>query len=408
MTDTSIKAAPLNRYQVLITVIIALLLFTIVVDYMLLSALSAILLPALNLSTEQFGALASAYAFSAAISSFISTGFADRFNRKSYLLFFYFGFILGIVCCALAPSYWVLLAARIVTGIFGGIVGSTCFAIIADLFLLNQRGRVMGFVQMSYAAGQIGGLPLAIYAANEFTWQAPYWIIAFLGLGIGLALFYFMQPLTEHLKQVQNQMPWQKVLQVIHKKNHWNVFLNNAFLVIGDVLILTFDAAYMANNLKLSLEKIPLVYVVTGGVTLLFGPIFGRLSDKLGKLKVFTFGTVLSIGAIAMYSNLQQATFAMIITIHALLFIGINARMVSSTALGMEVPKLKDRGAFMAFDSSVQQLASALAAAFAGLVLYTTADGSLSGYWLLGLIVISFMLATLFFMQRIQSTIHKA
>ncbi|MCB0637234.1 MAG: MFS transporter, partial [Lewinella sp.] len=138
----------LTAYQKLLIAALACLLFTIVLDFMLLSALSAILLPALQLSTRQFGWVASAYAFSAGVSALVASGYADRFDRRRFLLFFYGGFLLGVLLCALARSFELLLIARIVTGIFGGVVASICYAIITDLFAGHQRGRVMGFLQM--------------------------------------------------------------------------------------------------------------------------------------------------------------------------------------------------------------------------------------------------------------------
>ena len=107
----------------------------------------------------QFGVAVSAYAFSAGISGILAAGFADRFDRKQLLLFFYVGFTLGTLLCALAPNYHVLLLGRIVTGLFGGVIGSVVLAIVTDLFALHLRGRVMGFVQTAFAASQVLGHP---------------------------------------------------------------------------------------------------------------------------------------------------------------------------------------------------------------------------------------------------------
>ena len=107
----------------------------------------------------------------------LSAGFADKFDRKKLLLFFYTGFIIGTLLCAVAPSYQLLLYARIVTGIFGGVIGSVSMAIITDLFKMEVRGRVMGFVQMSFAASQVLGLPIGLLLANQFGWHSPFWMI---------------------------------------------------------------------------------------------------------------------------------------------------------------------------------------------------------------------------------------
>ena len=61
----------------------------------------------------QFGVAVSAYAFSAGISGILAAGFADRFDRKRILLFFYVGFTLGTALCAFAPNYHLLLLGRI-------------------------------------------------------------------------------------------------------------------------------------------------------------------------------------------------------------------------------------------------------------------------------------------------------
>src|ERR1700729_2958496 len=136
-------AEKFTRYQVAVVAILAFLQFTVILDFMILSPLGAMLMQELHVSPAQFGLVVSAYAFSAAISGLIAACFADRFDRKKLLLFFYSGFVLGTVLCGFAPSYALLLGARTVTGLFGGVIGSISLAIVADLFPLSARGRVM-------------------------------------------------------------------------------------------------------------------------------------------------------------------------------------------------------------------------------------------------------------------------
>src|SRR5262245_11110220 len=146
------EVPPMTPYQRAVVAILAFLQFTIIVDFMILSPLGAILLDELHIDTAQFGVVVSAYAFSAAISGIITAGFADKFDRKKLLLVFYAGFIVGTVLYGVAPTYEFLLGARVVTGLFAGVIGGISMAIIADLFPLSMRGRVMGTVQTSFAA----------------------------------------------------------------------------------------------------------------------------------------------------------------------------------------------------------------------------------------------------------------
>ena len=144
-----------TKYQKFVVSLLVFLQFTVILDFTIMSPLGAIMMPALKLSTSQFGLVVSAYAFSAGISGLLAAGFADRYDRKKLLLFFYTGFIIGTFLCAIATNHYFLLFARTITGLFGGVVGSVVMAITADLFLLNMRGRVLGFLQMAFASSQI-------------------------------------------------------------------------------------------------------------------------------------------------------------------------------------------------------------------------------------------------------------
>ena len=161
------SAASFSPYQKFVVGLLALLQFAVILDFMLMSPLGVFIMPALAISTKQFGLAVSVYAFSAGVSGFVAAGFADRFDRKKILMFFYTGFLLGTLACGLAPTYELLLAARIVTGIFGGVIGSVVLAIATDLFEISLRGRVMGLIQTAFAASQVLGLPMALFFRSE-------------------------------------------------------------------------------------------------------------------------------------------------------------------------------------------------------------------------------------------------
>ena len=119
------EKAAFTGYEKFLIAILTILQFTVILDFMVLSPLGAILMPALSINTQQFGWVVSAYAFSAGASGLLAAGFADRFDRKRMLLVFYTGFLAGTLLCGLAPDYHTLLAARVVTGIFGGVISAT-------------------------------------------------------------------------------------------------------------------------------------------------------------------------------------------------------------------------------------------------------------------------------------------
>jgi predicted MFS family arabinose efflux permease len=87
-----------SGYQKFVVALLSFLQFTIILDFMIMSPLGAMLMPALNITPSQFGLVVSVYAFSAGAAGLLAAGFADKFDRKRLLLFFYGGFVLGTFC----------------------------------------------------------------------------------------------------------------------------------------------------------------------------------------------------------------------------------------------------------------------------------------------------------------------
>ncbi|HCX23360.1 MAG: MFS transporter [Flammeovirgaceae bacterium] len=392
-----------SRYQAFVIAVLAFLQFTIVLDFMVLSPLSAILLDELSITTSQFGLVVSAYAFSAGASGLLAAGFADKFDRKKLLLFFYTGFIIGTLLCGIAPNYEFLLMARIVTGLFGGVIGSIIYAIITDLFNFSARGRVMGFVQMAFATSQILGMPFGIYLANKYGWHSPFILIVILSVVVIGLLVIYLKPINEHLALQVKQNAFKKMATTISNRTYLKGFMATTLLATGGFMLMPFGAAFSVNNLGISLESLPLVYMITGVFSMMSGPIAGKISDSVGKYKVFLFGSSLAIIVILIYCNLGITPITWVIVLSVVMFIGITSRMVASQALMTAVPEPADRGTFMGINSSVMQIAGGIASAIAGLIVVQTENGQLENYPLLGYVVSGSIVITMIMM----SIIHK-
>jgi len=410
-TTDQTKERIFSGYQVFVIAILSILQFCIILDFMVLSPLGAILMPQLHITTTQFGWVVSAYAFSAGASGLLAAGFADKFDRKKMLLFFYSGFLIGTVLCAIAPDYPLLLAARIVTGIFGGVIGSVSFAIITDLFKFETRGRVMGFVQMSFAASQVLGLPIGLVLANQFDWHAPFWMIAVFGIAVGVLIFIYMKPIDEHLKLKSERNAFQHLIKTFSMPDYIKAFLCTSLLATGGFMLMPFGSAFSTNNLGLTLEQLPLVYGITGVFSIAVGPLIGKLSDKLGKFKIFTWGSIITIIMVAVYTPLGITPLWAVIVISIVMFAGVSSRMISSSALVSAIPAPQDRGAFMSVNASVQQISGGIASAIAGMIVIQRSDGFLEGYTLLGYVVIGSIMVTIAMMywidQHVKSIIKR-
>lgn len=400
------SAQAFTGYQKFVIVILALMLFTVMLDFMVLSPLGNILMTTMDLSPQQFGAVVSAYAISACISGFLAAGFADKYDRKKLLLFFYTGFIMGTLFCALANSYVALLAARIFTGIFGGVISSISMAIVTDLFALEQRGKVMGLIQMAFAGSQILGIPVGLWMATHWGWHSTFFAIVVLAVLIGVAVVLRLRPVNEHLKLQNSKSPVLHLWHTVRKKDYRTGFVAIMLLSMGGFMIAPFSSDFYVNNVKIDINDVPIIFMCSGVASVFIMPLVGKLSDRFDKFGMFVSGTAIACIMVVISTNLGPTPLWEVVLINILMFVGIMSRMVPSQALNSAVPEVTDRGAYMSINSSLQQLAGGLGAMFAGfIVVKADASSPLEHFDTLGYVMVAIMLLCIFLMWRVNRMI---
>lgn len=405
MSDSREAPRGLSRYQMLLIALLALTQFTIILDFIIMSPLGAILMPALDITAGQFGVAVSAYAFSAGLSGVLAAGFADRFDRKRLLLFFYVGFTLGTALCAAAQTYHVLVIARIVTGLFGGVIGAVVLAIVTDLFALNQRGRAMGFIQTAFAASQVLGIPAGLYLASRWNWHVCFVAIVVLSIVIIAAVALAMKPVDGHLKLKQDRNAFHHLVATVTQPRYTLAFLVTTLLSTGGFMIMPFSSAFTVNNVGIDMAHLPIIYLVSGLFSIVTGPLVGRISDSVGKYPTFVFGSVMSVIMVLIYTHLGHVSLATAILVNVLLFVGIFSRMIPSQAIMSAIPDPAERGSFSAIGSSLQQLSGGLGAVLAGAIIAQGPDGRLLHFDEVGYVVATSAIIALVAMYFVQKAV---
>ena len=394
-----------SRYQSLTVALLALVQFTIILDFTIMSPLGAIIMPDLHITASQFGVAVSAYAFSAGISGILAAGFADRFDRKRLLLFFYVGFTLGTTLCALAQNYHMLMLGRIVTGLFGGVIGSVVLAIVIDLFALEQRGRVMGFVQTAFAASQVLGIPAGLFLSNHWSWHVSFGALVGLSIAAMAAVMLVMKPVNGHLMLKQDNNAFRHLIATVGQPRYTLAFMVTTLLATGGFMLMPLGSAYTVHNLGIDIVHLPTIYLVSGLFSIFTGPIVGRASDAFGKFPTFVFGSAVSVVMVLIYTHLGHVTLITAITVNVLMFVGIFSRMIPSQALISAIPESSQRGSFTAVSASLQQLSGGLGSVLAAAIIAENADGSLRHFDRLGYIVVATSMASLVAMYFVQKAV---
>ncbi|MGC4029993.1 MAG: MFS transporter [Steroidobacteraceae bacterium] len=401
-------AAAFTSRQKIVVAILAFLQFTIVLDFMLLSPLGAVLMPALNITPAQFGLVVSAYAFSAGVSGILTAGFADRFDRKKLLLVFYGGFLAGTLLCGLVSTYHGLLLARMVAGLFAGVVASTSMAIITDIFPFEMRGRVMGIIQTAFAASSVLGIPLALLLSNHGGWNMPFLLIAGIGVLVGLFIGASMPAVRGHLALHPDRSPLHHFAGTLLNRDYLLGFAATGLLSVGGFMLMPFMSLFTVYNVGIPVEKLPLMYTLTGVASIVTGPLIGRACDSFGKIRMFMFGCAVTIVMVVIYTHLQPVAFATLIAVMVVLHVGIFSRMISSSALLSALPQATDRGAYMSISSSLQQMSGGIAAVIAGAIVVQAPDGKLLHFPTLGYALICTTLLTLVLIALVDRKVRGA
>jgi len=373
---------PRRERQMLI--VLTLMSFTNVLDFMIMMPLSPHLMREFSISTAQFGLLVSAYAFAAAISSLLMASIADRFDRKRSLLFVYCGLIVGTLGCALAPNYSTLLIARTVAGVFGGVQGSIAFSIVGDLVPDSRRGRAMGTLMLSFSLSAVVGVPLSIFVASWGGWHLPFFALA-VACGVLLLVGQRLVPSVRgHIKAGPPTGLLRSYLELLRVPNHWWAFMTSALLMLSGMMVIPYIAPSRIANEGMTETQLAWFYLIGGGVTLFTRPLFGGMADRYPRAKLYYWLVLLSIAPIVLITHFLGVSFAWQMAVSVLFFIFVSGRFVPSAALITSSTTPQLRGRLMSFNSAVQNLFTGLAALIGGAMLTRTPSGFIEGYEAVG------------------------
>jgi MFS transporter, DHA1 family, inner membrane transport protein len=398
---TEIKVGTImSKNERLIIVLLASINFTHILDFMIMMPLGNYLMPYFKLSPQQFTFLVGAYTLTAGISGFAAAFFVNRYDRKKVLLYGYSGFLLGTIACGIAPSYELLLAARVLAGLFGGLIGAQVLSIVADLIPYERRGAAMGAIMSAFAMASTFGVPFSLYLANIFSWHAPFLLVGILGIVIIPLVWKLVPPMSGHIQEEHGKRI-DVLMSVVQNPTQRLALLFSCLIMMGHFLIIPFINPYMEFNNGYPKSITPMIYLV-GGISSFFAAnILGRFADKYGKLQVFSVSVLVSLFFVWLITNLPPVHFVLALSLFGIWFILATGRGVSAQAMISNVVDPKQRGSFMSFNSSVQQLGTAAASFISGIIVVQGEGGKILRYEWLGYLSIVILVICFFLARRL-------
>lgn len=378
----------MKRNEIVLLMILALVQFTNIVDFMIVMPLGPILKKLWGIDSTQFSRIVSVFSIGAFISSMIGLAYVDRFDRKKVLLIVYAGFTIGTFLCGLSNNYNQLLGARFLTGLFGGIGGSTVLSMVSDYVAPQRRGQAMGILMTGFALASVMGVPGGLWLAGQFQWHTPFMVLGFICMVVFILAVFIVPRFTDHLKDgFVKQKIWTILKQVFKEKNRRWALLLSSLLIMSHFSIIPFLTDFFTYNLSVNYKTdVPLIYIIGGLCTVVCSPIVGKLSDKFGRVPVYTILTFLAMVPLLSITNLHTNNLWILMPVTSTLFIFSGTRLVVGNAQVTSTVLSKERGSFLIVNSSLQQLSTGIIAAVGGAIVTNDSAKKVLNYPILGII----------------------
>ena len=380
----------------LVLLVLAAVQFTNIVDFMIVMPLGPQLMRTLGIDSFRFGLIVSSYTFSASAAGLGAAWLVDRFDRRSAFLSLYTGFLLGTLCCAIAPGYLSLLAARVVTGAFGGVLGGMTMAIIGDVFPEHRRGTATGILMGSFSLASVAGVPLGLLLGNEFGWHAPFLMLVGLGLPVLAAGLRALPSIRGHLEHAKGgpASRLDELKTTLTRPEHVRAFALIVTLMLGGFAVVPFISNFLVKNVGVPEKRLFVVYVVGGVFTLVSSPLIGRLADRFGKYPVYRVVAVVSAAFMLGITALPPVPLALAALAVGAVMVGNSGRMVVAMTMVTSCVEPRRRGSFMSLNSSMQHLAAGLGSFLGGVIIGESTGGRMTRFPVVGLIAAASTLAS--------------
>jgi predicted MFS family arabinose efflux permease len=373
--------------------------FTHVMDFMIMMPLGPQLMRELQIGPGQFSAFVAAYTISSGVVGLLAAPFIDRFDRRKLLLFAYAGFTLGTLACALSQSAAMLLAARALSGAFGGLSISMVMSIIGDVVPAERRAAGVGVVMTAFSVAAAVGIPFGLQLAQMFRWEAPFFMLAGIAGAMWTIAFLRLPPVRGHL---ENGHAKRAFAELLRDANAGRALLFMVAMVFGHFAIIPLLSPYLVFNVGLPERDLFLVYFTGGVLTVFTAPLIGRLADRLGRFRVFSsLVAVASVVTLFITHSGRIPVWAVLVSGGAF-FVFASGRFVPGQAIMTLAVPASRRGAFMSLSGCARDLAMGVTSGIGGWVVTKGPSGEMLNYHWLGWIAVAAGLVSVWLASRVR------
>lgn len=317
----------------------------------------------LNVSISAAGMLISGYALGVMAGAPIMTVVTARWPRKATLLALMAIFTIGNLACAIAPTYFGLLAARVLTAFAHGTFFGVGSVVATQLVAPQQRASAIAIMFTGLTIATVLGVPFGTWLGQLAGWRATFWAVV--GIGIfALAVIALLVP--RDAGQIE-EGDWRSDLRALARGPVVLALLTTVFGFGGMFVVFTYIAPMLTQLTHVSERAVSLVLLVFGGGLVVGNIVGGKLADRY--LETTLVGSLLALAAV-----LGLMTFAVHDGIAMVIFVALLGAASFATVPPLQMWVLeKSNGAGQSLASSFNigafNLGNALGAWLGGTVI---------------------------------------
>ncbi|WFR99640.1 MFS transporter [Rhizobium tumorigenes] len=291
----------------------------------------------LAVTIPQAGWLVTGYALAVAIGAPIMAVATAHLRRRSALILLMAVFILGNVMCALAPDYWIMMIARVVTALCHGAFFGIGSVAAANLVASDRKASAVALMFTGLTLANVLGVPLGTALGQAYGWRSPFWAVAILGVAsiIGLML---VLPKTE-------TAPKSNILgeiSALRGAGLWLSLLMTVFFSAAMFALFTYIAPILRDVTGVSPQGVTWTLFLIGLGLTVGNLVGGRLADwRLGTSLALIFTAIALTSAIFSITSRALVPAEITLFLWALVtFAAVPALQIGVLRYGKDAPNL--------------------------------------------------------------------
>lgn len=215
----------------------------------------------------------------------------DRFGRRRFFLSSLILYVISLMLFTISPNINLLYLARIFQGLASSLMWISAYTIVADSVPGEERGRAFGRVDESYSRGSFYGSFLGFFILGQFTfftgWRIMFAIFSVIAM-IGLWTAWKNVPETLLHSKTNEQKNERFSIDLI--KIMMIVFIS----AIASSMITPLVFIYLQDKVTEDIGAIALTFIPAAIIYSYFPSKTGRLSDRMGRIKLISLGLFIS------------------------------------------------------------------------------------------------------------------